>query len=131
MTAPWRRPAEPLSEQPAPETRADTAAERRQRKLEYLRRWREANREKQREQRRQHRGQNHAQVRAREAEATARWRERNPEKLIARSAHRQEDPEKKRERFRRYYAKNVERERERGRLYRAAMKAIALPQGEE
>ncbi len=124
MTAPWRRAPVPVQEAAPPMTEVERAEDKRRRNCEAQRRYREANREKILARQRESRAADPAKTRLQGQQSMKRWKERNPERAIAKQVLRYEamgdhERAKARERARERRARDPDAAREADRLYRA------------
>jgi hypothetical protein len=115
MSAPWKRPRHPDSDEPR-QTAHEKLEERKRRRSEKALARYYANRDKVNEASRIYAAQNRAQARAR----AKLWAENNPEKVLAKNAARGADVEKNRVARRAYVNANREIERERQKAWRKA-----------
>ena len=90
MTAPWRRTAEPTPEPLPRMTDAERAEDRKRRVYEAQLRYRDANREKILAKQRECRAADPAKTRLQGQQSMKRWKERNPERAIAKQVLRYE-----------------------------------------
>ncbi len=144
MPAPWRKPAESMPAPPPPMRDAEKVADKKQRNREAQQRYRDANRQQILAAQRERRAANPEKARLQREQSMKRWKERNPEKVIAkyvlryeavgdreraaarlRSQERRErDREAAREADRQYRAQNLERMRAKARERYARKKQL-------
>ena len=145
MNAPWRRPAKPKSESQSSTVSLDETEDKKRRNREAAQRYREVNREKILAKQRERRAADPAKARLQREQAMKRWKERNPDRAIAKHVLRYEavaekereaarqrsrerrarDPEAAREADRQYRAQNLDRMRAQARARYARKKAAS------